>query len=236
MHEKSKFVFVLRILLLMSTSTISQAVNEKLDACSGLEENVLKESKTKLATEDTTFRQKLTDITSQPTRSPIEVRRLIYRLQSELVFCIDTWNKYLADIKRKPKSKPAAYASSEMLSSTPDDSPSTLSPKVSKRICKSHRRVRSDGYLDFREDVLSKPFNNPGPLTLHRSVDDLLSTKKTENCYCVDGSGGVLEKSCDTKGDVDIRQESRFSKMASGTKKLFKALTDSYKKIEVSFR
>ncbi|KAL5256190.1 hypothetical protein ACHWQZ_G011420 [Mnemiopsis leidyi] len=210
-----------------------KAVNEKLEACSGLEENILKDSKTKLATEDTTFRQKLTDITSDLSRSPIEVRRLIYRLQSDLVFSIDTWNKYLADIKRKPKSKPANYASSEMLSSTPDDSPSTLSPKVSKRICKSHRRVRSDGYLDLRDEMLSKPFNNPS--AFHRSVDDLFSTKKTETCLCVDGSGGVLEKSCVTKVDGDIRQESRLSKMASGTKKLFKALTDSYKKIEPLF-
>lgn len=219
--------------MLSKNLRFSQAVNEKLEACSGLEENVLKDSKTKLATEDTTFRQKLTDITSDLSRSPIEVRRLIYRLQSDLVFSIDTWNKYLADIKRKPKSKPANYASSEMLSSTPDDSPSTLSPKVSKRICKSHRRVRSDGYLDLRDEILSKPFNNPS--AFHRSVDDLFSTKKTETCLCVDGSGGVLEKSCVTKVDGDIRQESRLSKMASGTKKLFKALTESYKKIEVNF-
>ena len=202
----------------------------------GLEENLVKESKTKLATEDTSFRQKMSDI-SNSSRSPIEVRRAIYRLQSELVFCIDSWNKYLADMKRKPKSKASAYASSELLSSTPEDSSAPMSPKIPDTLqpmCKSHRRVRSDGYLSIS---LSRSLSQRGNLTLHQSVDNLLDTKNTEDCRCVQSEdGGVLEKPCELEEKVDDlkHSESRFSKMASGTKKLFKALTDSYKKIEVN--
>ena len=151
------------------------------------------------------------------------------------MFCIDTWNKYLADIKRKPKVKPHVYASSELLSGgTPDDSSTaTMSPKIPDKAGKSHRRVRSDGYLDLRNSVtLSKTCSEHGRRSQHRSLDDLLSSEKVEEHR----NGGMSEKLCDTKVDDLKHPESRFSKMAYGTRKLFKALTDTYKKIEVNYR
>lgn len=204
-------------------------MNDKLDTLSGLEEPIVRESRTKLATEDTIFRNKLSEITNNLSGSPVDVRRAIYRLQSELVFCIDSWNKYLAEVKRKPKTKPAAYASSEILGSTPDDSPATLSPKNPEK--KGHRRVHSDGYLSLNIGADSKPFN--GRRSLYRSAEDLLSQKKDETDGDHDDNGGALEKSCEHKPDDLKHGESRFSKMAYNTKKLFKAFTDSYKKIEV---
>lgn len=218
---------------------VFQTVHDKIDSVTGLEEHIIKETKARISAEENTFKQKISEISSDVTASPIDIRRGVYRIQSELVFCVDQWNKYLAVIKRNPKPSPASTtpvsaspkpinASTELISGTSETGTSSprSPPEDQDPLKKGHRRVRSDGSLTGMRHNVTRSLSEHARQGLHRSMDDILSTRTSTK--------DSESKSSHSKSSDLKHAESRYSKLTSSTKKFLKSLTESaYKKIEV---
>ena len=196
----------------------------------GCDDVTIKEARAKLAAEDALFKQKISDLTRSVTESPIFVRREIYKIQSDIFFCIDTWNKYLAVIKRRPKSssKQAIGLSCETLNSSRDEL-DQMSPKLSieegDKSAKTHKRVYSDTYLLEKARTITRCGNDSRGLS--RSMDDIFEKTNVKSDERTGFKSPKLSKLHNES------TSSRYSKMALKTKKFFNAITDPYKKIEV---
>ena len=141
---------------------------------------VLNEARNRLSAEDVKFKQNLANISLETETSAMEnaidIRRKVFQLQSDLVFCIDWWNKYLFDLmkgrndgssgKKKRHSKaftggvPAEYfynlvePEKDCLSSAASSPNANKPPIILTSHDKTHRRSRSDSSLLPTESTL----------------------------------------------------------------------------------
>ena len=143
---------------------------------------MLNEARKRLSAEDVNFKQNLANISLETETSAkenaIDIRRKIFQLQSDLVFCIDWWNKYLFDLmkgrnegssgkKKRHGSKtytngvPAEYfynlveTEKDCLSSAASSPNPNKTPTILIGLDKTHRRSHSDSSLLQKESTLN---------------------------------------------------------------------------------